>query len=69
MSVKTVLDRFADWRDKSNPAITEATVSVREATARRVLRLKKGDPLIYRGLSIRCVGSPRWRRENPGVKA
>jgi hypothetical protein len=66
MSVVDVLDRFAKWRDVSNPGVVTATVAVRSETLRRALRLKKGEPLVYRGLSIRCVGSKRWRAEHPG---
>lgn len=65
MSVKDVLDRFADWRDASNPSVTAATVAAREATVRKALRIKKREPLVYRGLTLRCVGSKRWRYEHP----
>jgi hypothetical protein len=63
MNVKDVLDRFADWREKNRPSIVTATVAARETTVRRRLRLKKKDPLVYRRLKIRCIGSKRWRDE------
>lgn len=69
MSVKDVLDRFADWRDASNPQVVSATVLAREATVRKALRIKKAEPLVYRGLTLRCVGSKRWRYAHPGETA
>jgi hypothetical protein len=69
MSVKDVLDRFADWREASNPRVQSATIAAREATVRRALRIKKAEPLVYRGLTLRCVGSTRWRYEHPGEQA
>jgi hypothetical protein len=69
MSVKDVLDRFADWRESSNPQVRSATIAAREATVRRALRIKKAEPLVYRGLTLRCVGSARWRYEHPGEQA
>jgi hypothetical protein len=64
MSVKDVLDRFADWRDKNRPSINSATVSARTATVRRMLKIKKDQPLVYRGLALRCIGSKAWRDKN-----
>jgi hypothetical protein len=69
MSVKATLDRFADWREASNPAVTAATIAAREATVRKALRLKKREPLVYRGLALRCIGSREWRANHPGEKA
>jgi hypothetical protein len=69
MSVKDVLDRLANWRDVSNPRVVSATVAAREATVRRALRIKKAEPLVYRGLTLRCVGSKRWRADHPGEVA
>lgn len=62
MSVKDVLDKLADWREKSNPGVTVATVDVRTKTVRRALKLKAKDPLEYRGLKIVCRGSKKWRQ-------
>lgn len=56
-----VLRKFADYRDISRPSIRTATVCVTESYARRKLGLKKGDPLIYRGLQLKCIGSVLWR--------
>lgn len=69
MSVKDLLDRFADWREVSNLQVRSATVAAREATVRRALRIKKAQPLVYRGLTLRCVGSKRWRYAHPGETA
>lgn len=54
------LNEFADYRDTGRPSITEATIAVTEKTARRRLRLKKGDPLVYRG-RIGCASAPGAR--------
>lgn len=67
--MKDVLDRFADWRDVSNQQVVSATVAAREATVRKALRIKKAAPLVYRGLTLRCIGSKRWRYEHPGESA
>lgn len=64
-----VLDKFADYRDISRPSIKEATVAVTETYARRRLKLKKYQPLVYRGLSLRCIGSKQWRDEHAFVHA
>lgn len=61
MGFVAVLKRFADYRDVSRPSIKEATVCVTEEYCRRKLRLKKGDPLVYRGLTLKCIGSKGWR--------
>jgi len=65
--LKAGLDRFARWREKYCPSITKVTVAVRESTARRILKIKKRHPLVYRGLELRCIGSPLWRKENQGT--
>jgi hypothetical protein len=64
VSFKAVLDKFADYRDKANRQINAATVCVTERYARSVLKIKKDKPLEYRGLSLRCIGSKRWRQEH-----
>lgn len=58
------LREFADYRDAAKLPIEAATVAVTERYARRTLRLKKDQPLVYRGLNLHCVGSPRWRESN-----
>jgi hypothetical protein len=55
------LRKFADYRDVSRPSISEATVCVTEQYARRKLRIKKDQPLVYRGLRLKCIGSKLWR--------
>lgn len=62
-----VLAKFADYRDISRPSITEATVAVTEQYARRKLRLKKDEPLVYRGLQLRCIGSKLWRERQQSI--
>lgn len=55
------LNHFADYRDISAPSVNHATVDVTEKYARRRLKLKKKDPLVYRGLSLTCRGSRAYR--------
>jgi len=64
MGFKEVLDQFATYRETARPSIDKATVSVTEAYCRRKLRLRKKDPLVYRGLTLTCIGSKKWREEN-----
>lgn len=63
MSFKKQLDEFTAYIATARPSISTATVAVTEKTARRVLKLKKNDPLQYKGLTLKCVGSKRWRNE------
>lgn len=56
-----VLKKFADYRDHARPSINQATVAVTEKYARKRLGIAKDAPLIYRGLSLRCIGSKLWR--------
>lgn len=58
---KQKLDQFADYRDVTKPEIAHATVDVTEKYARRKLRLKKGEPTVYRGLRLACRGSRSYR--------
>ena len=64
MGFVAVLKRFAAYRDISRPSITVATVCVTEQYARRKLRLRKDEPLVYRGLRLRCIGSQLWRNRH-----
>lgn len=61
MGFVKLLREFADYRDKGRPSIDVATVAVTEPYARKVLKVKKDEPLVYRGLRLRCIGSKRWR--------
>lgn len=62
VSFRDKLNQFANYRAISRPSITRATVDVTEQTARRALRLKKSDPLVYRRLTLHCRGLNDWRR-------
>lgn len=53
----TTLDRLIE----AAPQLTRATAAVTERWARRRLELNKDEPLVYRGLALRCIGSKRWR--------
>lgn len=57
------LNRFADWRDQYRMDIHAVAVAVTETYARRVLKLKRSEPLVFRGLVLTCIGSKRWRQE------
>lgn len=63
MSFLSTLKKFAEWRDLNRPSISNATVEVTEKHARRALHIPKGEPLVWRGLSLRCIGSKRWRAD------
>jgi hypothetical protein len=67
MSFIKTLDEFTTYIATARPSISTATVAVTEKTARRVLKLKKKDPLTYKGLTLKCVGSKRWRNEQPSA--
>jgi hypothetical protein len=58
------LGRFADWRDHAKSKIDTATVEVTEQYARRRLGIRKDEPLVYRGLTLRCIGSKLWREDH-----
>lgn len=65
MGFKRDVDKLVDYVAVSRPSVDTVTVAVTEKTARRALKLKKKDPLVYRGMSLRCIGSRRYRLENP----
>lgn len=69
MSFIQELDQFVDYVATARPSIKTVTVAVRERTARRALKLKKCEPLAYKGLELRCIGSKRWRSDNGEFKA
>lgn len=60
MGFVRVLKEFATYRETARPEIDVATVAVTERYARRVLGLAKDAPLVYRGLTLKCIGSRRW---------
>lgn len=62
MSFLKTLNEFADYCEKiPGLHITSGVIAVSEKYARRRLRLKKAVPLVYRGITLRCIGSKRWR--------
>lgn len=61
MNFRRQVDRLCAWRKPAGSRIEGVTVEVTEGYARRVLRLRKHDPMVYRGLELRCIGSRRWR--------
>jgi hypothetical protein len=67
MSFIKDLDRFIDYVKTAKPSINRATVDVTERYARQKLKMKKADPLIYKGLTLSCRGSKRWRYENQSM--
>jgi len=64
MSFIKTLDRFCDYVEVSRPSIKDAVISVTERHARNTLKIKKKDPLVYRGLTLKCIGSQRWRNDH-----
>jgi hypothetical protein len=60
---KQVLDGYIDWLDQFKPTIESATIAVTERYARRRLYIKRKEPLVYRGLQLKCIGSKAWRIE------
>jgi hypothetical protein len=62
------IDRLLAWKQKSNSPISAVTVSVTEKTARPRLKLKKKDPLVYKGLELKCVGTRAWRLRQQEAK-
>lgn len=61
MGFMRALNDFAEWRAKCRPSISVATIAVTERYARRKLRLRKRQPLEYKGLTLKCIGSKAWR--------
>ena len=51
------LNEVLAWRVKGCRKVEHVTLAVTEKTVRRKLRLKKAEPLQYKGLSITCIGS------------
>lgn len=62
------LEAFIDWCEKHHSGIKTIAIPVRTTTCRQILKLKKKEPLIYRGIALVPIGSTRWRRSNPGVE-
>lgn len=63
MCFKTELDNFVEYIKTAKPDISHATVDVTERYARKKLKVKKKDPIVYRGLALSCRGSKKWRYE------
>lgn len=61
MTFLTELDRFIDYAKIAKPSINHATIDVTERYVRKTLKIKKKEPLIYKGLSLSCRGSRRYR--------
>lgn len=61
MSFLEDLDKLASHIEIACPSVKVVTVAVTEKTARRQLKIKKAEPLVYRGLELKCIGSKRHR--------
>lgn len=57
-NVRTVLDRFCDWRERGASRVTRVRVNVAEKYLRRLLGLKKRDPLTWRGIAVFARDTP-----------
>lgn len=55
------LDDFIGAVRANGLKIDHAVLNVTEKTARRRLNIKKPEPLIYKGMTLKCIGSKRWR--------
>lgn len=44
-------------RMSEQPTVVEVT----EKYARRTLHIPKDEPLVWKGVAFRCIGSKRWR--------
>ena len=64
MGFVKALDEFVDYVVGSGRKISSAAVAVTERYARRKLKIRAKEPLVYRGMQLRCIGSKRWRMEN-----
>lgn len=61
MSFIDKVEQFADYRAKVKLDLDSVTVAVTPKYARKKLCIGKDDPLVYKGLTLRCIGSKRWR--------
>lgn len=43
-------------------SVNRITLAVSEKYARRVLKIKKGEPLVWHGIPLNCIGSARYRQ-------
>ena len=59
------LDRHAEC---AGSRLAIATVPVTPNWARRVLRIKKGKPLVFGRFALRCIGSKHWRERQDAKK-
>lgn len=62
MSFLSDLEKLADHIAIACPTVTTVTCAVTERYARRQLKIKRKFPLVYRGLTLKCVGSKRARK-------
>lgn len=43
-------------------SVSRITIGVTEKTARKVLKIKKDQPLQYQGIPLNCIGSEAYRK-------
>lgn len=58
------LDKLAEWNKTADVPRTQTTVAVRTKTLRRLLGIGKDVPLVYRGITLKPIGSSQWRSKN-----
>lgn len=63
MKFTTTLKHLADNLDANGRLGSAITVEVTEQYARRVLHIKRKEPLIWRHIPLTCIGSKRWREK------
>lgn len=55
------INEYAKWCNANRPEIGRITVALTERYTRHVLGLRQRDALVWRGLVLRCIGSPAVR--------
>ncbi len=45
-------------------SVSRITLGVTEKTARKVLKIKKDQPLQYKGIPLNCIGSEAYRKRH-----
>jgi hypothetical protein len=56
------LEDFVTYCRRGGRQVPRVTVAVKETTARRVLGIRKREPLEYQGIPLRCIGSELYRK-------
>lgn len=55
------IDSYADWCLANRRSIRTLTVALTERYTRTIMGLRARDPLFWKGLELKCIGSPAVR--------